>query len=373
MALPFKLNKPPADANDSISLALRKWLNDAYLYCFRHSAVIPAGGLVGNQPPIYGGRRNHIDNGDFQIWQRGTSITATGGASDYTADRWAITRAVGTQILSRQLSGLSGFQYCARVERSAADATTANIYIAQAIETVRTIPLAGRPVTLSGWFRTGSGFSGALTVQLQGGTGTDQGPLAAFTGGFIIITYPLASAVNTTWTYFSISSEINSTANELKVYLQNTPPAIAGANNYYEVTGLQLEVGPKASAFDYMPFHDQLKICERYFQKSFVYGTAPATAAGNAGIVQYVTDRAAVSTDAVWINLPVRMRTAPTVTFFNPAAANANWRNITRVGDSAAGAASGTGDNSFAITNAQVAADVVNQLCGIHYTASADL
>ncbi len=47
-------------------------------------------------------------------------------------------------------------------------------------------------------------------------------------------------------------------------------------SNEWYITGVQLEVGTAASDFEFLPFDVNLKRCERYYQKSFAYGTAPA-------------------------------------------------------------------------------------------------
>ena len=86
-------------------------------------------------------------------------------------------------------------------------------------------------------------------------------------------------------------------------------------SNEWYVTGVQLEAGTAASDFEFLPFDVNLKRCERYYQKSFAYGTAPADnlqkfeyhyiepySGGNmAGLISYYK---------------TEMRTIPTVTVY---------------------------------------------------------
>ena len=59
---------------------------------------------------------------------------------------------------------------------------------------------------------------------------------------------------------------------------QNTPDQTStwyttnGAT--FEITGLQLEVGQRSTAFEHKRFGDELNDCLRYYEKSYDYGTA---------------------------------------------------------------------------------------------------
>lgn len=328
------------------------------------------GGLIGPYPISY---PNLVINGDFQVWQRGTSITSTGGSPDYTADRWAMTRAVGTQIVSRQLAGLTGFQYCMRVARSAADALTNTLYTVQSCETINSIPFAGQLVTISLWARTSATFPGTLSVNVQYGSGVDEGPLAAYTAPqatFIGFTVPVP---NTTWAFFQGSALCPAGATEIKVYFSWAPPAAAAAGTYYELTGIQVEVGSVASPFQLVPFADSLRTCQRYYQKSLPYGTVPAAGAGGAGGAQYIVNRAGVQFDESQVCLPVVMRITPAVTFYCPGAAGTTWWNFSRAAVSGASGVNLAGDSGFGALATQVAADLAGQLMGISWSANAEL
>jgi hypothetical protein len=46
----------------------------------------------------------------------------------------------------------------------------------------------------------------------------------------------------------------------------------AATSNYWQVTGVQLEVGPVATPFEFEPFETTLRKCQRYFYSSFPFG-----------------------------------------------------------------------------------------------------
>ena len=73
----------------------------------------------GPVPPQAAGK-NGVINAAMNNWQRGTSFTATG----YTADRWYFYNGVAGRTVSRQTSGLTGFQYCMRVQRDSGNTNT---------------------------------------------------------------------------------------------------------------------------------------------------------------------------------------------------------------------------------------------------------
>jgi hypothetical protein len=225
-------------------------------------------------PTSYGftAGKNSIINGAFNVWQRGTSFSSTLNTITYTADRWDyLTGATaGTFTLSRIASGLTGFQYAMRCQRTASSTQTANLNIAQALETATSLPLAGQTVTLSFYARAGANYSATSNVFqsiIIGGTGTDQNN---FTGGsgFTGQTNLLISSatLTTSWQRFSYSVAVGSSYTQLAAYFAFAPTGTAGASDYYDITGVQLEISSTATSFQTATgtIQGELQACRRY-------------------------------------------------------------------------------------------------------------
>ena len=219
---------------------------------------------------------NPVLNSAFQVWQRGTSVAIAASSTGYTADRWgANTGANGASTISRQTTSdttnLPNIQYCARVQRNSGQTGTGGFAFYQSFETINSIPFAGKTVTVSFYARKGANYSQAssqLTFQLLSGTGTDQNILSGYTG----LAIPLQSNVTltTTWQRFSVTGTIATTATEFAVGFEYTPVGTAGAADYYEVTGVQLEVGSVATPFKTYAgtIQGELAACQRYYWRN---------------------------------------------------------------------------------------------------------
>jgi hypothetical protein len=256
--------------------------------------------------------KNKVLNSDFGIWQRGTSGSMGATGNTYLADRWAMyTASAGT--VSRQstndTSNLPFIQYCARVQRNSGETATGTVAISQSLETINSIPYVGKTVTLSFYARKGANFSSAsdiLTGYIRTGTGTDQNGLAAgFTGSTTIAT---ASAVlTTTWQRFTVSGTVGATATQLETQFRYASVGTAGAADYFEITGIQLEIGSTVTAFQTATGNpaSELAACQRYYFRS------TAGSVGTNGIMGFGV--ANDSTSAYFqTQLPVPMRVTPT-------------------------------------------------------------
>ena len=106
--------------------------------------------------------KNGVLNSNFSIWQRGTSIAGSAASYLYTADRWQ-TEASTSITVSRQATAdttnLPFIQYCARAQRNSGSTATAGVMLSQSLETVNSIPFAGKTVTLSFYARRGANYS----------------------------------------------------------------------------------------------------------------------------------------------------------------------------------------------------------------------
>jgi hypothetical protein len=215
--------------------------------------------------------KNICINGGFDIWQRGTSI-GSGTVHGYSADRWVLQRggwASGATI-SRQ-AGLGAMQYCARVQRNSGNTDTGGINIQTSFETSNSIPFAGQVVTLSFWARAGANYSGGsnqLGCNVYSGTGTDQNTDAT---GFTGSTTPITSAVTltTSWQKFIFNGTVPSNSTQLGMMFNYAPTGTAGVSDYFEITGIQLELGSAATPFSRTggTIQGELAVCQRYYQR----------------------------------------------------------------------------------------------------------
>jgi hypothetical protein len=251
--------------------------------------------------------QNGVYNSAMNVWQRGTTSAST--ANIYTADRWQKGAATSFTV-SRQATGdttnLPNIQYCARVQRTAGSAVGSINDFGQTLETIDAIKYAGQTITFSYYARRGANYSATsnyLSAYLSTGTGTDQSIMTGLTGQ----AYPITSnaTLTTTWQRFQNTVTLSGSITEIALYFFSTPTGTAGAADYYEITGIQLELGSVATAYTPMngTIQGELAACQRYYylQSS---GTSFSFASGfyyNASYLQGV------------ISFPVTMRTEPTL------------------------------------------------------------
>jgi len=201
--------------------------------------------------------KNYLLNGAFDVWTRGTSISLAASANAFTADKWyASSQGANTAItISRQTTGdttnLPNIQYCARVQRNSGQTGTSNILFVNSFETISSIPLAGKTVTLSFYARAGANYSASslyLVSTIISGTGTDQNrALVGYTGE---VSTSSGATLTTTWQRFVVTGTVSATTTEVAAYFSYGPTGTAGTNDYFEVTGVQLEVGSVATLFN---------------------------------------------------------------------------------------------------------------------------
>lgn len=267
--------------------------------------------------------RQALINGNFDVWERQTSFALT-TADGYTADRWYIDTATtgDDKTVSRQdASDLFGSLYCARVQRPNGQTTTTVIRLSQTLESMESIKFRGKKVTLSFYARKGTNFSGAsdiLVAKIVTGKGTDQ-KLNAFTTPADAISEN--KTLTPAWQLFTITTtaEIASDITQIGISLSYTPVGTAGANDYFEVTQVQLNIGDIALPFMPKSFANELRACQRFYFKSYSDGVYANGADVVVGHVQGV----GVDTSSVVITMgnlfPVPMRIAPTVNLYLPA------------------------------------------------------
>jgi hypothetical protein len=246
----------------------------------------------------YAAGKNKIINGDFGIWQRGTSFTTNGA---YTADRFQMTTTAGQGTVSQQTftpgtAPVAGYenQYFLRYN---ATASNADPRIFQPLEDVRTF--AGQTVTVSFWAK--SATSNALAqIQLAQIFGSGGSANVTVNSSAITLTSSWAR-YSATLTLASISGKTIGTNSNLRLTfdLENSTAFD------FDLWGVQLEAGSTASAFQTATGTKQgeLAACQRYYWRA---SFDAATQRLGSGICLSTTNA------FIQIPYPVEMRIRPT-------------------------------------------------------------
>jgi hypothetical protein len=267
--------------------------------------------------------RNLIINGAMQVAQRGTTKSST--FSNYLVDRFRNNTTMTTYTYSQSTDAPSGFSNSSKVEVTTAEVAGASdfMFFSQHLEGQNLQRLAkgtasAESVTVSFWVK--SNVTGTYILEFDDNDNARN------------INKAYTVDVSGTWEYKTITFEGDTSGafdndNELSGILRwfldagtdfttgtlanswedtiNVNRAVGNVNlgdtsgNYWQITGVQLEVGDTATPFEHKSYGEELAKCQRYYYKSDA--TRRATAAR--------TDRMDVT-----VSYPVTMRTTPTVT-----------------------------------------------------------
>ncbi len=306
-----------------------------------------------NGGPI-SGARNRIINGDMRIDARnnGAAVTVNASALFYTVDRWAAGGVTSAGVFTVQrLDGQLPFSpSMLRVNvTSAVTPASGNTYnLQQRIEGLNVSDLAfgtsaARPVTLS--FKVKSTLTGTFGGVIQNGAQNRSYPFtfsipAANTTTNISITIP--GDTSGTWAsdnstgmivLFDLGSgsSVRGTAGAWSgsgfFGATGSVSLIANASNTLDISEVQLEAGSVATPFERRSYGQELSLCQRYYEKSYLLSEAtgknPATGNYRVGAVSY-----AGSMFSTTAGFQVRKRATATLSFFNDAGASNTWLGL---------------------------------------------
>ena len=258
--------------------------------------------------------QNFIVNGAFDVWQRGpTGPIATSG-SFYGPDRWQLFRdtdAAGGSY-SQQATALSGFNYVCRVQRDSGNTSVDSINLGTSLESRNVETFTGQPATVSFFARGGANMSSpsrALTVSIIAGSGTDGNLKSGFENQIEEATQTFNLSTTLTRYSFTTADPVSTLVTQLGLLFSYEPAGTAGANDWFEITGVQLESGEQTNIFT-RAFQNPVgeeNACYRYFISSdaSVWG---GTFSGNvtSGVAYYAH-----------YSFPTKMKRAPDVVLTN--------------------------------------------------------
>ena len=261
--------------------------------------------------------RNRIINGDFSVWQRGTSFSNPVSGT-YTADRWypSYSGSGATRTISQQAfavgNTIAGYEptFFLRFNQSVAGAGGTWNGISQKIEDVRTF--AGQTVTISFWAKADTNRTISVSGNQVFGDGgsTPIGWSSTAVG---------STTVTTSWQRFIFNANIPSLSGKTlgpNSFLELFIALPLNTVQTFDFWGVQVEAGSIATPFEVKPYADQLRDCQRYYCLSYPSGQYPGqntggqpnkTAASGNNNLYGMTSR---------IFFPTTMRIAPNVTIY---------------------------------------------------------
>ena len=276
----------------------------------------------------YTGFKNYIINGNFDVWQRGTSQTVTGYGSD---DRYSNFNVGSTKTHSQvacsdtERALFNASKFSRTIVSSVAGASN----VAGKLQLIEDITkLDRKTVTISFWVKADAAKNIAIEFyQVFGIGGTPSSTLLGISPQLVAITSTWqkktitvtlpsiagktlgTDGVHTSATgvifWFDAGSDLNSRAANL-----------GQQSGTFDIAQVQLEEGSVATPFEQRPYGLELSLCQRYYEKSYDRNTDIGTATLIGAAQSSALTNWLLSAPAVKYN--VRKRTSPTVTLYNP-------------------------------------------------------
>jgi len=234
-------------------------------------------------------RKNWIINGDMQVSQRGDYTSATAVTdTTYYLDRWRSDEKTVACTVQQTTVTLPNGVVTKAIKTAATATGTGRIGATQHIEDVDS--LEGQTVTVSFWMRSNNPYANCNIYQ----------------DGFA--TSWVDHNGDGEWQKVTQTVTLNSsiTTFSLLVRLQNGASNVSiTSGDYIEFTNVKLEIGDTATPFESRSYAEELRDCQRYYQK--FNGSGNNTPVGS-GVIYNTT--AAIC----YMPLLEEMRTIPTVT-----------------------------------------------------------
>jgi len=284
--------------------------------------------------------RNHVGNGKFQVDQRnnGSAVTPAGG-QEYTLDRWrAISPSGGVAPYSIQQVSTdlpTGFNYGTKITVDIVTTPTSSqqFFYGTAFEAY----------DLGYWeYGTSNALTATLSFYVRSSvTGTycissaNDANTRSFVGEYTISsantweyktivipgdttgTWPSTGSVRHSFLQFDLGAGSNFDGTNGS-WVSGNKRKTSGSVNFvsqvvgstFMVTGVQLELGTKATDFEHRSYGEELALCQRYFYRHATFTNGVGRGIGNA-------NRYTSPTAFGVVHFPVTMRTLPTLDVTN--------------------------------------------------------
>lgn len=201
------------------------------------------------------GFRNKIINGNFAVWQRGTSSAGvSSGNSVYTADRF-LTYSEGATIYAYQAAAAANMPFIHCLAINAAPGNT-KVTISQRVAAMSCDFPTGEAVTFSLYVKSTVARQAKLKMQTTVGAADVWGP------GWTNIAEETKQIPADTWVRLSITT---AATDDIRKGVQPQIEIAGVQSGSFYTSGWQLESGAVATPLERRPFEYELDLCRFYF------------------------------------------------------------------------------------------------------------
>jgi len=300
--------------------------------------------LFGSRMTLTGGFKNKIINGNFDIWQRGTSFTSL-ASGNFTADRfkWVFNGTMDVAVSKSALvptydeSGIRNqSSLLMNCQTADTDIDAGNYcFLMQRIEGYNIKSMMGKSITLSFWVY--ASLTGTYCISFRNKTSPTLSYVSEYVVNEVdtwekkIITLTMHTGETGTWDFetgegLSVSwvlasgSTYQTTTDSWQSgnYLatSNQVNAVASSDYNFRLANVQLEIGSSATDIELRSIDQELALCQRYYEKSYNLDTAPGTVTAGGQITGVQLNTWDLSGSP--FTFKVTKRATPTSTVYSP-------------------------------------------------------
>lgn len=326
------------------------------------------------------GFKNRVFNGQGAVNQRGAASNAD---DTYGPDRWNLltqTGAIAYSILSNPESGAPTGIRLTQSQASAQRFGFSQIFESKNCRDLRSAitTLAGRiRFSLSAnvryavleWTGTADAVTSDVVADWTSSTYTNAGFFIGTVN--VLATGQLACTAATIRDLTALNATLGASTNNIIILVWTE--AVAAQNATLDYWNIQWEPGAVATKYEQIPLSVELARCQRFYEKSFAQATVPAQNAGLTGPPTFGLLTTVGGIGVIPVQFQVTKRGTPTVTLFNPSAANAQARDVVASGDCSSTSAAQASERGFRATFITNGSAANGNTGAIHWTAESEL
>ena len=339
------------------------------------------------------GYSNALMNPGFQVWQRDSTgpISCVVATDTFTADRWFVNPSgVGPYTVQRADAVFTSPNYGQYVMRINGGAGLTQVELGTRIEAADVARLRAGDSSLNISFRllntTGTTVTPTVRVSTANAENDFAGGVATPTTTGLTPATRATGAQGYHSTSFNTSAYANNNGLEISITFVGAAAMAAGS---LDIGELILEWGKDRSIYVEPAFSDELRRCQRYYEKTFDYSVTPADNVGAAGALtghRTGNNNAGRAVMMNWQFKAEKARQDYTLVYFNPIAGTAAaFQNLTDTGATdfavlpthiaVPGALDTRGRGRVTITNNTNATGGTHDddILGVHVTCDAEL